>query len=75
MSNLNVDFSKCGIEKNEYLKHFEVVEDVHIELIEKSKDSNEFVGWLDLPSKYFNSTEYKKIKNVQIKFNQIQTFF
>ena len=70
MSNLNVDFSKCGIEKNEYLKHFEVVEDVHIELIEKSKDSNEFVGWLDLPSKYFNSTEYKKIKECA---NKIQS--
>lgn len=70
MLSINANFSNCGIESEEYLKHFEVVVDVHEELIEKSKDENDFVGWLNLPSNYAVSSEYKKIKKCAKKIQE-----
>lgn len=62
MASIKLDFSNVGIPKTDYLKHFEVVEDVHEELIEKSKNKDDFVGWLKLPSRYRRTKEYQKIK-------------
>ena len=32
------------------MKYSNKVENIHTELHEKSKDENEFLGWLDLPT-------------------------
>lgn len=62
MPNIKLDFSNTGIEKEDILVHSDVVKEIDDELIEKSKKKKEFVGWLNLPSKYKNTNEYKKIK-------------
>ncbi len=67
MANIKIDLSNVGISKEEILEHYQVVEDVHDELIEKSGDPNDFVGWLKLPSTYIKSKEYEKIKKAAEK--------
>lgn len=67
MANIKLDLTKVGISKKEILSHYEVVEEVHDELIEKSKDRKDFVGWLKLPSKFVKTKEYEKIKKAAEK--------
>ena len=43
------------------MKYSKEVEKIHTELHEKKDDENEFLGWLELPTKY-NKKEFKKIK-------------
>ncbi len=62
MQNIKADFSKTGILLEQILEHSDVVKEIHEELISKANDDNEFLGWLDLPSKYKESEEYKRIK-------------
>ena len=47
----------------------EKVKAIHDELHEKSDDDNEFLGWLELPSKY-NKKEFKKIKECAKKIQK-----
>ena len=67
MANIKVNLKNIGIEKEEIFEHAAVVEEIHNELIDKSEDENEFVGWLNLPSQYKKSEEYKKIKKAARK--------
>lgn len=62
MPSIKLDFSNTGIEKEDILVHSDVVKEIDDELIEKSKKKKEFVGWLNFPSKYKKTNEYKKIK-------------
>lgn len=62
MPNIKLDLSNTGIEKEDIFVHSDVVKEIDDELIEKSKKKKEFVGWLNLPSKYKNTNEYKRIK-------------
>ena len=67
MPNIKLDFSNTGVQKEEILEHSDVVEEIDEELIEKSNDEDEFVGWLHLPSKYKDSDEYKRVKKAAKK--------
>ena len=67
MANIKVNLKNIGIENEEIFEHAAVVEEIHNELIDKSEDENEFVGWLNLPSQYKKSEEYKKIKKAARK--------
>ena len=71
MSNIKMDFSNVGIEKNEYFSHSDVVVDVDKELKDKAKDKNEFVGWLHFPSKYIKMKEYERIKQAAKKIQEM----
>ena len=62
MPNIKLDLSNTGIEKEDIFVHSDVVKEIDDELIEKSKKKKEFVGWLNLPSEYKNTNEYKRIK-------------
>ena len=62
MPNIKLDLSSTGIEKEDIFVHSDVVKEIDDELIEKSKKKKEFVGWLNLPSEYKNTNEYKRIK-------------
>ena len=62
MPNIKLDLSNTGLEKEDIFVHSDVVKEIDDELIEKSKKKKEFVGWLNLPSKYKNTNEYKRIK-------------
>ena len=65
MANLNVDLTNSGFENRHLYVHSGVVEEIHEELLEKSNDPKEMLGWLHLPSNYYNTTEYKKIKKAE----------
>ena len=67
MANLNVDLTNSGFENRHLYVHSGVVEEIHEELLEKSNDPKEMLGWLHLPSNYYNTTEYKKIKKAAKK--------
>lgn len=67
---LNLKFDKTGITEEEINKSSEIVREIHNELIELSKDEKEFCGWLNQPSKYLYSDEYKKIKEAADKIKQ-----
>ena len=67
MANLNVDLTNSGFENRHLYVHSGVVEEIHNELLEKSNNPEEMLGWLHLPSNYYNTTEYKKIKKAAKK--------
>ncbi|MGN1327481.1 MAG: glucose-6-phosphate isomerase [Clostridia bacterium] len=50
-------------------KYSKKVSEIHKELHEKKDDEKEFLGWLELPTKY-NKKEFKKIKECAQKIQQ-----
>ena len=67
MANIKIDLENAGYSKNQIYEHAAVVEDIHNELIAKSKEEQYFCGWINLPSKYKNSEEYNRIKKAAEK--------
>ena len=61
MVGLKLDLKNAGVTEKSILKYSKEVEKIHTELHEKKDDENEFLGWLELPTKY-NKKEFKKIK-------------
>ena len=61
MLGLKLDLGNTGIDKKEIQKYAKKVSDIHGKLHEEKDDENEFLGWLELPTKY-NKREFKKIK-------------
>jgi len=61
MSNIKIDLKNTKIDMHQIMKYAEKVSQIDKELREKAKDKQEFVGWLELPSKY-NKREFEKIK-------------
>lgn len=61
MPNVRLDLSNSGIDEQEIFEYEKQVRKIYEELEQKSKDENEFVGWLKLPSSY-NRKEFSKIK-------------
>lgn len=61
MSNIKVDFKYTKIDSKDILKYSEKVEQIHNELHKKVNDKQEFLGWLNQPSKY-DKKEFEKIK-------------
>ena len=58
---LKIDFKKVGIDKKEIMKYKEQVENIHKELHRRAEKEDDFVGWLELPSKY-DKKEFKRIQ-------------
>lgn len=67
MANIKINLENAGYSKNQIYEHAAVVEDIHNELIAKSKEEQYFCGWINLPSKYKNSEEYNRIKKAAEK--------
>ena len=61
MPNVSIDLSYSGIDEKEILEYEAKVKEIYEDLSEKSKDENEFVGWLKLPSSY-DRKEFARIK-------------
>lgn len=61
MVGLKLELKNVGITENAILKYNKKVAEIHKELHEKKDDEKEFLGWLELPTKY-NKKEFKKIK-------------
>ena len=61
MKNVKLDLSYSSIKQEDIMKYSNQVENIHNELHKNSKDKNEFLGWLDLPTDY-DKKEVEKIK-------------
>ena len=61
MLGLKLDLGNTGIDEKEIQKYAKKVSDIHGKLHDEKDDENEFLGWLELPTKY-NKREFKKIK-------------
>ena len=69
MVGLKLDLKNVGIKESAILKYSKEVATIHQELHEKINDENEFLGWLELPTKY-NKKEFKKIKECAQKIQE-----
>ena len=61
MANIKLDFKESKVKMEEILEHAGVVEEINQELLDKSKDESEFLGWLKLPTEY-DKKEFERIK-------------
>ena len=69
MSSVKLNFKNTKIEMKQILEYKEKVSQIHEELHKRTNDVQDFVGWLDLPSKY-NKKEFTKIKKVAKKIKK-----
>ena len=69
MPNIKLDFKYSDLENTEILEHSAVVEEINQELIDKTEDEKNFLGWLNLPTEY-NKKEFTKIKKCAKKIRQ-----
>ena len=69
MSNIKLDFKELKVKMEEILEHSAVVEEINQELIDKSEDESEFLGWLNLPTEY-DKKEFERIKKCAKKIRE-----
>ena len=69
MSNIKLDFKESKVKMEEILEHSAVVEEINQELIDKSEDESEFLGWLNLPTEY-DKKEFERIKKSAKKIKE-----
>lgn len=69
MVGLKLDLTNADLEMEDIYEYKEKVKEIHKELHENSDDDNEFLGWINLPSKY-NKKEFKKIKECAKKIQK-----
>ena len=69
MIGLKLNLENLGINENAILRYNKKVSEIHQELHEKKDDEKEFLGWLELPTKY-NKKEFKKIKECAQKIQK-----
>ena len=70
MSNVKVNIENSGIEKKAILKHADVVLEIDKELKEEATKENNMLGWMKHPQEYYDSEEYKKIKEAAKKIKK-----
>ena len=58
---IKLDIKNSGVAEEDIFKYGKEVAKIHDKLHEKKDDEKEFLGWLELPTKY-NKKEFKKIK-------------
>lgn len=69
MIGLKLDLTNADLEMEDIYEYKETVKEIHRELHKNSNDEKEFLGWLELPSKY-NKKEFKKIKECAKKIQK-----
>ncbi len=69
MANIKLDFKESKLTSEEILEHAGVVEEINEELLEKSEDESEFLGWLNLPTDY-DKKEFARIKKCAEKIRK-----
>ena len=69
MANIKLDFKESKVKMEEILEHAGVVEEINQELLDKSEDESEFLGWLKLPTEY-DKKEFERIKKCAQKIRQ-----
>ena len=66
MDGIKLNLKNTGVSKKNILEYKEQVENIHKELHHRVNDENDFVGWLELPTKY-NKKEFNRIKKAAKK--------
>lgn len=61
MVNLRLNLEHSGVDQKAIMRYKERVEEIHQELHNRASDEKDFVGWLELPTKY-DQEEFKRIK-------------
>ena len=69
MSFIKLDLENSRIGKKEIMEYKEEVENIHKELHNRASDEGDFVGWLELPTKY-DKDEFERIKKCAKKINK-----
>jgi len=69
MAEIKLNLENSNISKEDMTEYKEKVESIHKELHKRSKDENDFVGWLDLPTNY-DKEEFKRIKKAAQKIGK-----
>ena len=69
MLNLKLNLNNTGIDEKAIMKYKGRVEEIHQELHNRASDEKDFVGWIDLPTKY-DKEEFKRIKESAKKIQE-----
>ena len=69
MLNLRLNLKNTGIEQKAIMKYKDKVEQIHPELHKWANDEKDFVGWIDLPTKY-DKKEFKRIKEAAARIQE-----
>ncbi len=69
MSNVKLELKYTKIDTKEIMKYKEKVQEIHQELQENKNKEEEFLGWLEHPTKY-NKKEFEKIKKCAKKIRE-----
>ena len=69
MANIKLDLKESKVKMEEILEHAGVVEEINQELLDKSEDESEFLGWLKLPTEY-DKKEFERIKKCAQKIRK-----
>ena len=69
MSSIKLNLEYTGIKEKEIMKYKDIVEEIHNELHENADKEDEFIGWLELPTKY-DKEEFERIKNAARKIQK-----
>ncbi len=69
MSNVKLELKYTKIDTKEIMNYKEKVQEIHQELQQNKNKESEFLGWLDLPTKY-NKKEFEKIKKCAKKIRE-----
>ena len=69
MSNVKLELKYTKIDTKEIMNYKEKVQEIHQELQQNKNKESEFLGWLDLPTKY-NKKEFEKIKQCAKKIRE-----
>ena len=69
MLNLKLNLKNTGIDQKAIMKYKEKVEQIHQELHKRANDETDFVGWIDLPTKY-DKKEFKRIKEAAARIQE-----
>ena len=69
IQNVKLDLKNTKIAEKDIMQYAELIAEIHEDLHKKSKDKKEFLGWLELPTKY-DKKEVEKIKKSAQKIRE-----
>ena len=69
MAEIKLNLKNSGIAQKSILEYKEQVENIHKDLHRRANEENDFVGWLELPTKY-DKKEFARIKKMAKKINK-----
>ena len=69
MSNIKLNLENSGVNEKDILKYSQQVYDIHNKMNENADNNDEFLGWINLPTKY-DKKEFSRIKQAAEKIRK-----